>query len=74
MQDLEVGCAVRPIYGSLGAKGLMTLPLCADGQEFTSKQCKGHLSEQWTLHSAVHYEKCAILPTCKLHCTEFIAV
>jgi hypothetical protein len=24
MQRLEVSCAVRPIYGSLGAKGLMT--------------------------------------------------
>jgi hypothetical protein len=24
MQHLEVSCAVRPIYGSLGAKGLKT--------------------------------------------------
>jgi hypothetical protein len=25
MQRLEVSCAVRPIYGSLGAKGLISL-------------------------------------------------
>jgi hypothetical protein len=25
MQRLEVSCAVRPIYGSLGAKGLMKI-------------------------------------------------
>jgi hypothetical protein len=25
MQRLEVSCAVRPIYGSLGAKGLIML-------------------------------------------------
>jgi hypothetical protein len=53
---------------------LMTLPLSAGGQEFASKQCNKHFTQQWTPRSAVRYEKCAILPTCKLHCTESIAL
>jgi hypothetical protein len=27
MQRLEVSCAVRPVYGSLGTKGLINLPV-----------------------------------------------
>jgi hypothetical protein len=41
MQRLEVSCAVRPIYGSLGAKGLMCL--CA-GRFITLKETHYALS------------------------------
>jgi hypothetical protein len=49
MKPLEVSCAVRPIYGSLGAKGLMFIPciiilveittVCTDLHHCTALHC-----------------------------------
>jgi hypothetical protein len=42
MQRLEVSCAVRPIYGSLGAKGLNTFHLGYKNQPTFDVNSTGH--------------------------------
>jgi hypothetical protein len=42
MQHLEVSCAVRPIYGSLGAKGLKNFTLSSESLEILFSQSIKH--------------------------------
>jgi hypothetical protein len=41
MQHLEVSCAVRPIYGSLGAKGLRNIWKCVYCVIYGTECCEG---------------------------------
>jgi hypothetical protein len=68
MQHLEVSCAVRPIYGSLGAKGLITTEdsdvcarfssLCFGRQELQQTLYLGAMEES-VLHSNALIHTCA---------------